>query len=130
MKTLLSNLFRAIALFLLLAGVPVATTALAPIFQPIIDVAQERLAAAEVLAVIAEASLVSAAHAGTATINTDAPTDVRLQAWCQKFEGLASAPNAAQVKACIIKLITQSVIQSELAASVNAITPTPVSQMN
>lgn len=75
-------------------------------------------------------SLCVPAFAGTATINTDSPTDARLQAWCQKFAGLATTPNAAQVKACIITLVTQAMVQSELAASINAITPAAVSQMN
>jgi hypothetical protein len=69
------------------------------------------------------------AQAGSATINTDAATDARLQAWTTAYCGIQS-PTAAQVKQCLIILITRAVQATETQASAAAITPIPVSQMN
>lgn len=78
------------------------------------------------------------ASAGTATINTDAATDVRLQNWCFTVgPGLGvtvaatkGAVTAAQVKACIIAAIQSEMFGVENGQAQQAITTPPVSQMN
>ena len=86
---------------------------------------------APVAAVAVQMSPISDAHAGTITINTDASTDTEIQAWCQAYAGLSSAPNAATIKnSCVIPLLKASIRAYKLTQSVNAITPYEPSQMN
>lgn len=76
--------------------------------------------------------------AGTATINTDAATDTRLQNWCFNVgPGLGvtvaatkGAVTAAQVKQCIIASIQSSMFGVENGQAQQAIVPAPVTQMN
>jgi len=78
------------------------------------------------------------ATAGTATINTDAATDARLQNWCFAVgPGLGvtvaatkGTVTAAQVKQCIIASIQSSMFGVENGQAQQAIVVSPVSQMN
>lgn len=65
----------------------------------------------------------------TITFTTDAATDTRLQAWATTYLGLATTATLAQVKQAVIQVITQQVQQKELPAAINAIVPTPISQL-
>ena len=80
----------------------------------------------------------SFAHAGSMSVTTDSATDTRLQNWCFVYgpsNGIVvaatpGAVTAAQVKACVISLVTAAVKSNELAPAINAVTVPAISQMN
>lgn len=70
------------------------------------------------------------ANAATLTITTDAATDTRLAIAYGKILGLGRNATAGEIKAEIIRRTVADLQASESKTQSDAITPTPVSQMN
>lgn len=79
---------------------------------------------------------IGSAQAATLTITTDTATDTRLAQAFGVILGTTSAPGvprnatAAEIKAEVIRQLTIQVQTIEIRAQQNALTLTPISQMN